>query len=101
MGTDDMKAEDKIRAFIEKQFLVEFDATFPETTDLFREGVMDSFGYVQLHRFLEREFGIAFSEAELTKNLLASCTEICVYVLRKMGERGAAAKVGEPARLAV
>jgi acyl carrier protein len=90
-----MKAEDKIRSFIEQQFLVEFDSTFPEDTDLFREGVMDSFGYVQLHRFLEREFGIKLSEAELTQNLLASCTQVCVYVLRKVAQQGAAANAGQ------
>jgi acyl carrier protein len=85
-----MKAEDKIRSFIEQQFLVEFDQTFPEDTDLFREGVMDSFGYVQLHRFLEREFGIKLTEAELTQNLLVSCTQVCVYVLRKIAQQAAA-----------
>ena len=86
-----MDVQDKIRTFIEQQFLVEFDATFTEEADLFREGVMDSFGYVQLHRFLEREFDIKFSEAELTQALLVSCTQICVHVLRKMAQRGAAA----------
>lgn len=90
-----MKAEDKIRSFIEQQFLVEFDDAFPEDTDLFREGVMDSFGYVQLHRFLEREFGIKLSEADLTQNLLASCTQVCVYVLRKIAQQATA---GEPAQ---
>lgn len=91
-----MDVEDRIRAFIEQQFLVEFDATFPEDTDLFREGVMDSFGYVQLHRFLEREFGIKFSEAELTQTLLVSCTEICVHVLRKIAEKGVSSSSVEP-----
>jgi hypothetical protein len=37
-----------IRAFIEEQFLIEFGDDFPEDTDLFRAGVMDSFGYVRL-----------------------------------------------------
>jgi acyl carrier protein len=92
-----MKAEDKIRSFIEQQFLVEFDAGFPEDTDLFREGVMDSFGYVQLHRFLEREFGVRMSEADLTQNILASCTQVCVYVLRKIAEQGATADIQKQA----
>jgi acyl carrier protein len=91
-----MKAEDKIRSFIEQQFLVEFDETFPEDTDLFREGVMDSFGYVQLHRFLEREFGIKLSEADLTQNLLASCTQVCVYVLRKIAQQAAGVDATRP-----
>ncbi|HEX2841885.1 acyl carrier protein [Hyphomicrobium sp.] len=84
-----MNANEKIRAFIEEQFLVEFDETFTEDADLFREGVMDSFGYVQLHRFIEREFGIKFTETQLTENLLVSCTQICVYVLRAIAQRGA------------
>lgn len=94
-----MEVQDKIRAFIEQQFLVEFDASFPEDTDLFREGVMDSFGYVQLHRFLEREFGIKFSESELTETFLVSCTQICVHVLRKIAQQGASANSVQPQAL--
>ena len=94
-----MQVEDRIRAFIEQQFLVEFDATFPEDTDLFREGVMDSFGYVQLHRFLEREFDIKFTEAELTDALLVSCTQICVHVLRKIAQRGTSMDSVQPRSL--
>ncbi|MDN3720439.1 hypothetical protein QW131_17405 [Roseibium salinum] len=48
-------AKGKIRDFIEDQFLIEFDETFPETSDLFKEGVVDSFGYIQLIRFLEKK----------------------------------------------
>lgn len=79
---------DKIRAFIEEQFLVEFDDDFPEDTNLFKEGVMDSFGYVQLCRFLEREFGIAFTEAEMTGNVLVSLSQIRATVAAKLAQRG-------------
>lgn len=79
---------DKIRAFIEEQFLVEFDDDFPEDTNLFKEGVMDSFGYVQLCRFLEREFAIAFTEAEMTGNVLVSLTQIRATVAAKLAQSG-------------
>lgn len=79
---------DKIRAFIEEQFLVEFDDDFPEDTNLFKEGVMDSFGYVQLCRFLEREFAITFSEAEMTGNVLVSLTQIRDTVAAKLARHG-------------
>ncbi|MGE5514818.1 MAG: acyl carrier protein [Bacteroidota bacterium] len=79
---------DKIRAFIEEQFLVEFDDDFPEDTNLFKEGVMDSFGYVQLCRFLEREFAIAFTEAEMTGNVLVSLTQIRATVAAKLARNG-------------
>lgn len=79
---------DKIRAFIEEQFLVEFDDDFPEDTNLFKEGVMDSFGYVQLCRFLEREFAITFTEAEMTGNVLVSLSQIRDTVATKLAAAG-------------
>ncbi|TNC95018.1 MAG: acyl carrier protein [Stygiobacter sp.] len=80
---------DKIRAFIEEQFLVEFDDDdFPEDSNLFKEGVMDSFGYVQLCRFLEREFAITFTEAEMTGNVLVSLTQIRDTVAAKLKRNG-------------
>lgn len=81
---------DKIRAFIEEQFLVAFDEDFPEDTNLFKEGVMDSFGYVQLCRFLEREFAITFSEAEMTGNVLVSLSQIRDTVAAKVAALGKA-----------
>lgn len=77
----------KIQAFIEEQFLIEFDDSFPATSDLFKEGVMDSFGYIQLVRFLEQEFGIKFSEQELTGSVMVSLSQIEETVARKMAER--------------
>ena len=76
---------DKIREFMEERFLIEFDESFPEDTDLFKEGVMDSFGYVQLCRFLEKEFGLAFTEEDLTANVLVSLARIRAFVEQKTG----------------
>jgi D-alanine--poly(phosphoribitol) ligase subunit 2 len=76
-------SSDKIRDFMEQRFLIEFDKSFPEDTDLFKEGVMDSFGYVQLCRFLEQEFGFAFSEEDLTANVLVSLARIRAFVEQK------------------
>ncbi len=77
---------DKIRAYIEENFLVEFGADFPEDADLFKEGVMDSFGYVQLCRFLQTEFDITFTEAEMTGNILVSLTQIRETVASKQAQ---------------
>lgn len=74
---------DKIQDFMEERFLIVFDESFPEDTDLFREGVMDSFGYVQLCRFLEKEFGFVFTEKDLTGNVLVSLTRIRDFVEQK------------------
>ncbi|MCC4246105.1 phosphopantetheine-binding protein [Stappia indica] len=80
---------EKIRDFIEEQFLIEFDDSFPEDSDLFKEGVMDSFGYVQLIRFLEQEFDIRFTEQEMTGDVLVSLVQIRETVARKVAERAA------------
>jgi D-alanine--poly(phosphoribitol) ligase subunit 2 len=77
---------DKIRDYIEQQFLIEFDESFPEDADLFKEGVMDSFGYVQMCRFLEKEFNFRFSEQEMTGNVLTSLTRIREYVRKKIAQ---------------
>ncbi|WP_306602423.1 hypothetical protein [Azonexus sp.] len=82
---------DKIRDYIEQSFLIEFDESFPEDTDLFKEGVMDSFGYVQMCRFLEKEFDIRFSEKEITGNVLTSLTRIREFVLQKKRSENAGA----------
>lgn len=74
---------DIIRDYIEQQFLIEFDESFPEDSDLFKEGVMDSFGYVQLCRFLEKEFNFRFQENEMTGNVLTSLTRIREFVRQK------------------
>jgi acyl carrier protein len=77
---------DKIREYIEQRFLIEFDESFPEDTDLFKEGVMDSFGYVQMCRFLEKEFNFRFSEQEMTGNVLTSLIRIREYVVQKTAQ---------------
>ncbi|MBN3725607.1 phosphopantetheine-binding protein [Burkholderia sp. Ac-20379] len=74
----------KIRDYIEENFLIEFDEDFPEDTDLFKAGIMDSFGYVQMCRFIEREFNIKFSEQDMTHNVLISVTRIEQFVEQKL-----------------
>lgn len=73
----------KIRDFIEEQFLIEFDESFPADSDLFKEGVMDSFGYIQMIRFLEKEYGVTFSEQEMTGDVMVSLTQIEQAIARK------------------
>ncbi|MBO0344287.1 hypothetical protein [Roseibium limicola] len=77
----------KIRDFMEDQFLIEFDETFPASSDLFKEGVMDSFGYIQLIRFLEEEFEIKFTEKEMTGGVMVSLEQIEQTVAQKTADR--------------
>jgi len=87
MALNCLEDMDKLHAFFEQQFLVEFDDTFPEESNLFLEGVMDSFGYVQLCRFLEKEYGIEFTEKEMTSDVLTSFAQIKKRVEEKIAAK--------------
>jgi D-alanine--poly(phosphoribitol) ligase subunit 2 len=83
-SNQDHKIEKRIRQFMEEVFLVEFDGSMTETTDLFKAGVMDSFGYVQLCRFLEREFGFKFTEEDMLANVMVNLSSMTKTVSNKI-----------------
>jgi D-alanine--poly(phosphoribitol) ligase subunit 2 len=83
MSSPTEASNDPIRGYLEEQFLIEFDDSFPPDTDLFKTGVMDSFGYVQLCRFLERTYHFKFSERDLTGNVLVSLSRMQEFVAAK------------------
>jgi acyl carrier protein len=76
--------EDKIKEFIQDTFLIEFDQDINEDTDLFKAGVLDSFGYIQLIKFLESEYEIRFSEEEILSNIMVSLSNIIDYISNKV-----------------
>ena len=73
--------EEKIKAYLEESLLIEFDGDeLNRSTDLFKEGSMDSFGYIQLIAYLKQEFDLEISEDELTSNVLVNLAGICEFV---------------------
>lgn len=79
--------EEKIRKYMEESFLFEFGDEITADTNLFAEGVMDSFGYVQLMAFLEEEFGVSFAEQEMLANIEVTLNRIVASVARKIAEK--------------
>lgn len=77
-----------LRAHILEHFRVPADD--PEFTDdvhLFDYGYIDSFGAVDLIGFVEKEFSIKVSQADLVAYPLNTITEIATFVsLREKGE---------------
>ncbi len=67
-------------------FLFEFDNEITEKSDLFKMGVIDSFGYIQLLKYLEIEFKIKYSEEEILTNVLVSFSNIIDSVSKKSNE---------------
>jgi acyl carrier protein len=61
-----------IRSFVEEHFLVEYRTDFDDATNLFETQIIDSFGFVELVRFLESEFKVSIQESDLVSGELTS-----------------------------
>lgn len=82
--------EEQIRSFLEETFLFEFGDDVDDDTDLFKAGIMDSFGYVQLINFLKSEFRVAFTDEEILNNVMVSFERIVAFVQTKQAAMGQA-----------
>ncbi|MGX1955253.1 acyl carrier protein [Streptomyces sp. CB02115] len=83
-----MGRNQRLRNMIEEQFLVEFDEELTDQSDLFKAGVIDSFGYVQLLGSIEEEFSIQLKDEDFLKDILTSLESIDAFVAKKIAERG-------------
>ncbi len=78
------QTQGKIKHYLETNSLAEFDAAVTENSDLFKEGFIDSFGYIELVKFLEKEFKIRFTDEELVSNQLNTLKNITGMVQSKI-----------------
>ena len=74
----------EIADYMEKVFLLKFGGEITDSTDLFKTGVMDSFGYVQLMHYLQNTYRIRFSKEELLSNVITSLSGIVSLVESKL-----------------
>jgi acyl carrier protein len=70
----------RIREFIVESFFVD---DFSDDDSFLRHSIIDSLGMLELVAFLEKEFGIKVSDAELVPENLDSLTKVCAFVKRK------------------
>jgi acyl carrier protein len=74
----------RVRAFIEENFLFREDVSdLSDGDSLLESGVMDSTGILELVAFLEGEFKIEMSDAEIVPANLDSIASIAAYLERK------------------
>ncbi len=82
----------RIRAFIEDNFLFREDkAAIGDGESLLEAGLIDSTGVLELVAFIEGEFQIVMSDAEIVPENLDSIGAIAGYVAAKMPQQSAAA----------
>lgn len=70
--------------YMEQTFLFQFDNDVTDATDLFKAGIMDSYGYIQLMRFIQTTFGISFSKEELLSNVVTPLSGIVAAIESKL-----------------
>jgi acyl carrier protein len=76
--------KEAIRNFLTKDLLVEFDNDVDDDSDLFQLGLIDSYAYIELIRFVEREFAIRFTDEEILSNVMVSLSGISTLVSDKL-----------------
>ncbi|MGW1373514.1 acyl carrier protein [Streptomyces sp. NPDC002446] len=72
-----MKQE--LRKHMEDQFMFEFDSDITEDTDLFKAGILDSFGYISLMTHIEKEYGVPLGD-DILGNVMVSLSGIVDFV---------------------
>lgn len=74
-----------IKSFMTKQFLFEFnDKDITVKTDLFKSGLVDSYGFVELVSFIESEFQIKISNEELVSGSMNSVSGMVDMIDEKL-----------------
>ena len=77
---------DKIRDYLVRTHLVDFQTDgVDDQTDLMDAGIVDSFTFMQLVGFLEKEFDIKISNNEIASDRLRSLAGIHAFVADKLG----------------
>jgi acyl carrier protein len=76
--------EEKIKAYLAATCLINFDGSeVDHDTDLFQTGLLDSYGFVELVVFLEREFFIKVTDDDLVSVSFNSVNELVRYIGEK------------------
>jgi acyl carrier protein len=75
--------EQKIERFLIESLSVEFDENVTAESNLFQLGLIDSYGYMELLKFLETEFQVTLTDEELFSNVLVSLTNMVNFIRKK------------------
>lgn len=88
---DEQLIADRTRSYIRKTFLYARPAAeLGDDERLLEGGIIDSMGVLELIGFLEKEFGIAIADEDITEDNLGSVNAVARYVFSKNGTGAAA-----------
>jgi acyl carrier protein len=82
MKIDLTEVKEKVRVYIYEKVYIEKDKV-NDATLIFKEGFVDSMGFMDLIVFLEQEFNIRTGDADLLEENFESINAISEFVMRK------------------
>jgi acyl carrier protein len=80
--SDVLQIKEKVKAFILEQTFADKSKVIDETF-IFKEGYLDSMGFVILIAFLEKEFSIETIDRDLIEENFESINAIANFVIKK------------------
>ncbi|SES33227.1 Acyl carrier protein [Lentzea xinjiangensis] len=69
----------ELKRYLENEALFTFGDEITEDTDLFKAGVLDSFGYVSLMNHVQQRYGVELGE-QMLDSVLVSLSAIVKFV---------------------
>ena len=83
MAIDLAEIKDGVKVYVLEKVYAEKDK-IKDDTMIFKEGFIDSMGFMDLIVFLEKEFGIRTGDADLLEENFESINAISNFVMRKL-----------------
>ena len=71
--------ENELIFFVCRNFIIEADE-FSREESLVDQGVVDSFGLVEISAFMERDFGIVVAESDMNRGNFGSIKKMVAYI---------------------
>lgn len=82
MSVDRKEIQQEIVGFVCRNFLVEPEE-FAVDQSLVDQGIIDSFGLVEIAAHLKKKYGVATVESEMNRDNFGSIVKMAAYVERK------------------
>ncbi len=82
MNMDHTEIKEQIRGYIQQATFAEKDKIRNDSL-IFKEGYFDSMGFVVLISFLEENFGVKTTDADLVEDNFESINAITDFIVRK------------------
>jgi acyl carrier protein len=86
MKHDPVIIKEKVKSYIRQATHVDNEKILDESL-FFKEGYLDSMGFIMLITFIEDEFAFKTSDSDLIEENFESINAITSYILRKKGNQ--------------